>query len=218
MFYSQRDPRWKQVKLGTCSDSLGQSGCFVTSLAGLSGKLPTEVNDLFKKKGGYVNGCLINSSKAAELLGLEYQGKTTQKPSRACIAETNYYAKSGVPQHFFVWNPDGRIADPLSMSPDWQENVKKYPIVSYRLFFAKEEAPVKPKEEPKLEEKTLPVDPIPEKVTEPVIVSDVPSDPEPKVVPIESKTSQSSSPAVEVPGKSLWESFLQTIFNFFKRT
>jgi hypothetical protein len=137
MFYSQCDPKWKNVRLGTCPDTIGQSGCFMTSLANLAWKVPVEVNELFTRNGAYVNGCLISPEKAAQLLGLEYKGKTTVKPDGVCIAETNYYASRGVPQHFFIWNPDGRIADPLDLSPDWQENKKKYPIVSYRLFRAK---------------------------------------------------------------------------------
>jgi hypothetical protein len=134
MFYSQRDSKWKNVKLGTCFDTIGQSGCFMVSLANIAWRIPSDVNELFKKNGAYVHGCLIDSGKAAALLKLEYTGKTTKKPDFVCIAETNYYASQGVPQHFFVWNPDGRIADPLDMNPDWQQNVKKYPIVSYRQF------------------------------------------------------------------------------------
>lgn len=134
MFYAQVDPKWKNTKLGTCSTTIGQSGCFMTSLANVAWKLPSEVNELFKKNGAYVSGCLVSSDKAAALLNLTYGGKTTTKPSVVCIAETNYYASKGVPQHFFMWHPDGRIADPLDMNPDWQKNTKNYPIVSYRLF------------------------------------------------------------------------------------
>jgi len=127
----QTDPRWKNKKLGTCTDTIGQSGCFITSLAMLADKLPDEVNDILRDGGGYSNGCLVIADKAAKLLGLEYGGKTNSfKPTVPVIAETKYFAPK-VPQHFFVVNPDGSIIDPLG------KNIN-YPIISYRLFKRKE--------------------------------------------------------------------------------
>ena len=121
----QTEPRWKNKKLGTCTDTIGQSGCFITSLAMLADKLPDEVNDILRDGGGYSNGCLVIADKAAELLGLEYNGKSFDRPDYDCIIETNYYAPK-VPQHFCVLTKDG-ILDPLG------KNIN-YPIVSYRLF------------------------------------------------------------------------------------
>jgi len=127
----QNDNRWKDQKLGACSDTIGTSGCFITSLAMMSDKLPNEVNDILKNKGGYSNGCLVNPAKAAELLGLEYYGISQTKPPYDCICETTYYAPK-VPQHFFVLLKDGTILNPLNVDV-------KYPIKSYRLFKAKEQ-------------------------------------------------------------------------------
>lgn len=122
----QCDSRWGGKNLGTCTDTICQSGCMITCLAMLCGKLPNEVNDILRDNGGYSNGCLVIAEKAAELLGLDYNGIIYTRPDYPCIAETNYFAPK-VPQHFFIINPDGSILDPLG------KNIN-YPIVSYRLF------------------------------------------------------------------------------------
>lgn len=129
--YSQIDPRWKNIKLGTCSDTIGQSGCKITCLGMLSCKTPEEVNKIIP----YINGCLTDDSTAAEALGLEFQGRVKVAPVGFgwCIAETDHYAKKGVPQHFFVYNADSKERiDPLDLNPVPELN--NYNIVSYRLF------------------------------------------------------------------------------------
>ena len=129
-FYKQTDPRWGSLKLGTCSDTISQSGCFLACLSMLSNIPPDQANEMLKN-GGYTGGCLIDSEPAARILGLEYHGISKTKPSYDTIAETNYYKSSGVPQHFFIIKADGSQVDPLGKSI-------VYPIVSYRLFKAKE--------------------------------------------------------------------------------
>lgn len=129
-FYKQCDSRWGSKKLGTCSDTICQSGCFLCCLSMLSNIPPDQANEMLKS-GGYINGCIMNSEKAAQLLGLEYYGISKTKPSYDCVAETNYYKSSGVPQHFFIIKADGSQVDPLGKSI-------VYPIVSYRLFKSKE--------------------------------------------------------------------------------
>ena len=122
----QCDNRWRDNKLGTCSDTICQSGCFCTALAMLCGKNPDEVNDLLREKGGYIDGCLVQAPMAAIILNLEYYGKSSDKPDYDTIAETTYFAPK-VPQHFIVVKKDGSILDPLG------KNIN-YPIKSYRLF------------------------------------------------------------------------------------
>ncbi len=129
-FYKQCDPKWGSQKLGTCSDTICQSGCFLACLSMLSNKTPDVANQILKG-GGYTDGCLIDAIPAAQLLGLEYHGISKTKPSYDCVAETNYYKSKGVPQHFFIVKTDGSQVDPLGKSI-------VYPIVSYRLFKAKE--------------------------------------------------------------------------------
>jgi hypothetical protein len=128
-YYKQTD---FSDQLGTCNTTIKRAGCFVTSLAMISGKTPPEVNNLLRDNGGFKNGCNMISDKAAEILGLEYNGKSSTLPEGydPVIAETNYYKNSGTPQHFFVIS-GGKRYDPLG------KNIN-YPIVSYRLFKKKE--------------------------------------------------------------------------------
>lgn len=117
-------------KLGTCSDTIAQSGCFITCLAMLAEIPPPEVNRLLIDNRGYKSGCLVDSLRASEILKLPYYGISNNKPNYTCIAETNYYAPK-VPQHFFIVTKEGKKIDPLGKNID-------YPIVSYRLFRERE--------------------------------------------------------------------------------
>ena len=130
-YYSQRDIRWKNKRLGICSKStIGSAGCFITSLGNLIGERPDKINDKLTKQGGYSNGCLLNSHKAAEILGIRYLGKF-YSPQGKCVAETDHYKSKGVPQHFVVYR-DGKMIDPLDRKPNWRRCF--YNIVSYRIF------------------------------------------------------------------------------------
>ena len=149
MFYSQKS--YPNTKLGTCSDTIAQSGCFMTSFCNLLHELGIAEIDpiVFNKKAFPNGGCMANAGSWANLYNLQYL-KSAIKPSLApaCIAETDHWKSVGVPQHFFLWRPDGKIVDPLDAKPDWKENTK-YGIVSYRLFAPK--IPIKTEQTPKIE-------------------------------------------------------------------
>jgi hypothetical protein len=120
--YLQTDPRWANLKYDG-ENTFARYGCFVTSLAMIADKLPTEVAKILKDNDLFTNGYINDSTKAASLLGLIYDGKSTSKPDYDCICETLYYGG----QHFFVLLKDGTQLDPLGKSI-------KYPIKTYRLF------------------------------------------------------------------------------------
>ena len=128
--------KWYGQKLGTCNTTISAQGCFITCLSMIAEKEPPDVNYLLLNGGGYSNGCMLVSQRAADILGLEYKGKVYKEPSGVCVAETNHYASRGVPQHFFIFE-EGLIVDPLDKDPNWKRN--HYHIVSYRLFNNKEE-------------------------------------------------------------------------------
>ncbi len=131
--YKQTNSRWKNKRLGTCNVTIGTHGCFVVALSMLADKRPDEVNDLLRDKGGYSQGCLVNSSKAARILGLDYLAKTIYESiakdySDWIICETDFYKKNGYNQHFFLKNlKTNEQLDPLGGSVI-------YPVVSFRLF------------------------------------------------------------------------------------
>ena len=90
------------------------------------------MNDLCRSKGFYVQGCALVAGSVANYYKVSYNRVTTA-PSQVCIAETDNYAKQGVPQHFFVYDPaTKKRLDPLDSNPQWETNT--YRIVSYRVF------------------------------------------------------------------------------------
>jgi hypothetical protein len=135
MKYSQKS--YPSIKLGTCADSISQSGCFLVSFVNLLNEL--KISDIdpvaFNKKAYPSGGCMANAQIWADMYAMTYQ-RLSVDPKEICIAETNYYAKNGVPQHFMLYNQGQRI-DPLDTKPSWEQNT--YPIVSYRLFKLKNE-------------------------------------------------------------------------------
>ena len=62
--YSQQDPAWKSVKIGSSSETIGHVGCALTSVAMLvSGhgypETPKTLNAKLKSRGGYVDAAII---------------------------------------------------------------------------------------------------------------------------------------------------------------
>ena len=49
IYLSQINPKWKNIKLGTCVDTLGMSGCKLMSACMLAYRDPVEVNAEFIK-------------------------------------------------------------------------------------------------------------------------------------------------------------------------
>jgi hypothetical protein len=156
MFYSQRDVKWATKKLGFGKTTIGSSGCFITSIGNIVEKTPIEINDLAKKCGAF-NVDMLNAGILAKYLGYGYV-KQIRPPVSVCVAETNYYKKVGVPQHFFLLNPkNSKRVDPLDIEPAWESN--NYPIVSYRLF-VKLEAKKSPVASQKPADVKLPTPPV----------------------------------------------------------
>jgi len=127
--YLQTDPEWANEKLGYSQTTISANGCFVTCLGMLSDTQPNFVNNQLKNKNGFSGASqnLVISEKAAEILNLEYHGKSASKPSYDTIAEV--YVPKG--QHFIVVLADGTQIDPLGKGT--------YKIKNYRLFRKVEE-------------------------------------------------------------------------------
>jgi len=76
--YSQRDPRWSEMRLGKSSNpTVGEQGCLVTAIAIGSGNTGTEDFDpmsLVKKlgDGGFIEGGLLLWVKAAEAMNCRF--------------------------------------------------------------------------------------------------------------------------------------------------
>lgn len=222
-YYSQHTPGYEKIKLGSCTDTLWQSACFLTSFCNLGLELewfsytPVAMNKLFTREKLWGGGCLLVCPTVAKYFGLTY-AKLTKDPGTICIAETNKYAPK-VPQHFFVYEK-GMILDPLDQTPAWKPN--KYPIVSYRVF-----KKILVDLPPKVQETQTPEPPI-----TPPVVPDVPKMQESAQdeteatagtnVPVEPPKSPETDPGTgtvePVPQKPNWAAIWRAIYNFLTRS
>lgn len=143
--YSQNNVRWIWKKVGTCRNFFGGlvkgregSGCLVTCFGMLANIRPDIVNNLFIKKGGFVNGCLVVWTKACKILGLKWYGvsKVAKFYPTICEVKTK---KGGM--HFVIALNKNYIIDPW----DGKKKLKTaYRIVEYHNVKGKP-APAKPK-------------------------------------------------------------------------
>ena len=109
MIYSQRDKRWKDIKLGSCKKTIGEAGCLVTIFAFLFDKTPAEINKLLFLQGGYAYGCEVWWIKAANILGFEFLGWGNDVPKyMPVIAEV----KSKGQKHFVLVKSMTEVFDP----------------------------------------------------------------------------------------------------------
>lgn len=136
--FSQKDEKWKNKKIGNSNVTIGSHGCLLTAFSNITGITPDSIADI-----AYENGCIdsegnLNSVKLAKILKVEYEEpiKVKTKPPYPCIAETNYYAPVGVPQHFFVADSGNMIID--SFDGKLKDNIYKNNMVSYRRFKPKQ--------------------------------------------------------------------------------
>ena len=135
--YSQKDKRWKRLKIEPAGLMLKKYGCYVVSIAMVLEKTPDIVLDILNKNKCFTDKGLLLNEKAAQVLDLNYFGVSKIPPkNKPCITETNYFESNGIPQHFFVYlgsaadNLVVKIIDPLS----GEEKDNPYHIVSYRLW------------------------------------------------------------------------------------
>lgn len=128
LLFSQKDPSWKNVKLGKVT--LGSHGCLVCSIANLYQSHPLTL--LESKKGIIWNGD-ADTKVLAVLCGGEALPKVKTPISGWCIAMTKHYAASGYPTHFYCYNHDTQeMIDPLDYPAVRKSN--KYKIAEYRPF------------------------------------------------------------------------------------
>jgi hypothetical protein len=215
MFYSQK---LYQDQLGSCTETIHSSGCYITSFCNLLQYLGVATIDppTLNKLNFYTAGCLFDSQAAATHFGMSYV-RTTEDPNVPCIIETNYYANIGYPQHFVLFNPqDNQIVDPLDSGlnePNWKPN--KYPIISYRVFteimqtYANLGKPLTPTEtSPNLAISEIP----------PINVSPTPEQPSTgQILPQNSVPDRQSLIDEANKWGNLWEAIVMWIKNLFKK-
>lgn len=127
--YSQRDPAWRDRRLGASKLTMGTDGCFVTAIAMLYQvspifllSVPNGINDS--------GNCFSNT--LARACGGEALDPTTEAPKGWCIGVTDHFAPQS-PTHFLCVNMDlGLQIDPLDL-PAGVEPLS-YKIIRFRPF------------------------------------------------------------------------------------
>jgi hypothetical protein len=131
---SQQDNKWKNQKLGTGKNTIGSHGCAITCLSMMAGVTPDYTNNLLRDNKGYVNGDLVNWTKASQLLGLEYNSDINNQVYYPTIMRV--FSKQ-IPMHFVIWMGGDLIIDPLD-GKEKQYRTSGYTFHSWRNVKLKE--------------------------------------------------------------------------------
>ena len=120
---SQRDPKWKNNKLGTSNTTIGDYGCTITSLAMLS-KIDDvqDVNQRLIDVNGFAEGNLLIWSKIEEAIPwMKHEGryysyqndkvKMAIEQNGGCLVEVNG-APIGGSKHWVLYIGGGKLYDP----------------------------------------------------------------------------------------------------------
>lgn len=136
---SQRDPRWRDIKLGfTTTTTIGSHGCTITCLAMISDTTPDYVNERLKAVKGYAQGNLVIWTKIPEALpqlqfierGTVYNNDRV-KNNLPALVEVNGLKIGGV-RHWVVFIGNQKIYDPWYGN---QNSTSFYtPLYGYALF------------------------------------------------------------------------------------
>jgi len=121
---SQRDPKWKDQKLGFGSTTIEFFGCTISSIAMLADLTPDQVNDRLKKVNGFAgdNKNLVVWSKIKEAIPwLEFQWRGYEynndkvieaiKHSKGCLVEVDG-SRIGASRHWVLYVGDQEMHDP----------------------------------------------------------------------------------------------------------
>lgn len=127
--YSQRDPKWAAVRMGTSIGTIGSVGCLITSIASMltdAGKTytPDTLNSWLVQNGGYVSGNLFVYASVDKLGMTQFKTRidcpTTAAPISqldAEIAASNFVlvkVNNGLPPdyHWVRYIGEGKMIDP----------------------------------------------------------------------------------------------------------
>jgi len=143
---SQRDSRWKDIKLGTSSTTIGGYGCVIAGLAIMVDTTPDIVNQKLLEVGGYSQGNLVVWAKVNQALpslnfikrAYSYSNDIVKKAIDdygACLVEVDGKKIGGV-KHWVLYIGNQQIIDP------WWGDIRstsEYPPLGYAVFEIKKE-------------------------------------------------------------------------------
>jgi hypothetical protein len=100
--YSQQDPAWKSLKIGSSSETIGHVGCALTSVAMLvSGhgypETPGTLNAKLKARGGYVDAAIIWGAVTGIYPQIVYRSLVLCRDTNAPLAQIDTSIAAGQP-------------------------------------------------------------------------------------------------------------------------
>jgi hypothetical protein len=100
--YSQQDPAWKAVKIGSSSETIGHVGCALTSVAMLvSGhgypETPKTLNAKLKSRGGFVDAAIIWGAVTGIYPQITYRNLVLCRDTAAPLSQIDAYLAKGQP-------------------------------------------------------------------------------------------------------------------------
>lgn len=126
--YSQKDPKYKDLKIGSSKLTIGEAGCVVMSIATLMQVDPTVILAI---PGAFTPAGWANIGVIMKALGGEALPATNTPPKGWCMAVTDNFAPQ-FPTHFFPMSADSRQqVDPLD-NPAKVEVLGGYRVTQYR--------------------------------------------------------------------------------------
>jgi hypothetical protein len=137
---SQRDIRWKNIRIGSSNSTLGGYGCTLTCLAMLAGTTPDIINDKLNKAGGFsVDRIIWTSINNTDLpisfpdMGRYYsydndKVKKAISDNGGCLVEVDFDGIVLTPndRHWILYVGGGKAHDPWTGT---EIPTTKYPIV-----------------------------------------------------------------------------------------
>ena len=137
--YGQRDPRWKDKKIGKSSSSIGSYGCTITCLSMLADITPDEFNTRLTAVNGYQVDLVIWSKIKEAIPKLEFEWRGYQYDNDkvkqaiadygACLVEVDFDGSIATPRdrHWVLYIGNGRMYDPWTGG---ECATSKYPIAT----------------------------------------------------------------------------------------
>jgi hypothetical protein len=137
---SQRDARWKDIKIGNSTSSIGNYGCTITAIAMLAGTTPDVVNAFLTAVNGFLVDRIIWSKLNETKLGLHFPDMGRQyiyndvavreaiEKNGGCLVEVDYDGVVATPsdRHWVLYIGNHNLIDP------WTGTIKptsSYPLV-----------------------------------------------------------------------------------------
>jgi hypothetical protein len=138
---SQRDKRWKDIKLGTSNTTLGEYGCTITCISMIIGTTPDVANERLKSVNGFAEGNLVIWSKLEEAFpGIKikrvwtYDNDDVLKNVPNVLVEVDGKPIGGY-RHWVVYIGNKRLVDPWT---GMEGSTSQYPSpLSYCVILGK---------------------------------------------------------------------------------